>query len=209
MFLIVGLGNPGIAYRNSRHNAGFMALDVLSDKLNVSIDKRAHKGKIAELFLDGQKVLLCKPQTYMNLSGECVQELMAYYKLEPEQLVVLYDDIDLPTGELRIRKNGSAGTHNCMRSIIACLGGEEGFPRIRIGVGRQEPSRDLKNHVLGTPSAEDRELLRTAYEHAADAAFLIVKGCLNEAQAKYNKKKRKPPKPEPEATQAAATDQAE
>ncbi len=190
MYLIVGLGNPGIAYRNSRHNAGFLALDALAARLNVSIDRRAHKGKLAELFFEGEKLLLCKPQTYMNLSGECVQEIMSYYKLPMENLIVLYDDVDLPVGELRIRGGGTGGTHNGMRSIIACMGGETGFPRVRIGVGKQEVGRDLAAHVLGKPPVEERELLKTAFENAADAAQLIIKGQLSEAQAKYNIKKR-------------------
>ncbi len=193
MYVIVGLGNPGIAYRSSRHNAGFMALDALARALGVAVNRRAHKGKLGEILYQGQKLLLCKPQTYMNLSGECVQELLAYYKILPEHLIVLYDDIDLPVGELRIRQSGSAGTHNGMRSIIACLGGEEGFPRVRIGVGKQALGRDLASHVLGKPPKEEQAALQEAYEQAADAALLIAAGQLSQAQGKYNKKKH--PKP--------------
>lgn len=198
MYLIVGLGNPGIAYRNSRHNAGFQALDALMERIGAPAPRRAHKGKVSELFFEGEKLILCKPETYMNLSGECVEELMAYYKLPPERLVVLYDDIDLPVGELRIRASGSAGTHNGMRSIIARLGGEEGFPRVRIGVGKQALGRSLAAHVLEKPPKEERELLTEAFEKAADAALLIAKGQLSEAQAKYNKKKRPKAKAEQE-----------
>ena len=196
MFLIVGLGNPGIAYQSSRHNAGFLALDTLSKKLGIPINRRAHRSLIGEGFFGTEKLILCKPETYMNLSGEAVQSLLSYYKLPPERLVVLYDDIDLAVGDLRIRASGSAGTHNGMRSIIACLGGEDGFPRVRIGIGRQKDGRDLASFVLGKPPKEEQELLEDAYAQAADAALLIAEGKLNDAQARFNKKPRKakPPK---------------
>ncbi len=190
MFLIVGLGNPGIAYRSSRHNAGFLALDVLAERLNIALVKRAHKAIVGEGYCNGQKVILAKPQTYMNLSGESVQSLLSYYKLPLDRLVVLYDDIDLSVGDIRIRASGSAGTHNGMRSILVCLGNEEGFPRVRIGVGKQKPGRDLASHVLGKPAAEEQELLEQAYQNAAEAAALIVDGRLLDAQTKYNKRKK-------------------
>lgn len=191
MFLIVGLGNPGIAYRASRHNAGFCALDELAEKLNIRFCKRAHRALIGEGLYQGEKVLLAKPQTYMNVSGEAVQSILYYYKLPPERLLVLYDDIDLPVGALRIRANGSAGTHNGMRSIIACLGGEEAFPRVRIGIGKQVSGRKLADHVLGKPGKEEMELLREAYADAAEAALMILAGRLQDAQATFNKR----PKP--------------
>lgn len=187
MFLIVGLGNPGIAYRKSRHNAGFWALDALADACSVRVHKREHRAITGEGRIAGEKVLLAKPQTYMNLSGEAVQALLHYYKIPVENLVVLYDDIDIPAGTVRIRAAGSAGTHNGMRSIIASLGGEEAFSRVRIGVGRQQGG-ELKNYVLGKPSKEEAPLIKEAVAHAADAARLIVRGELAEAQALYNKK---------------------
>lgn len=190
MFLIVGLGNPGIAYRSSRHNAGFLALDVLAERLDIALNKRAHKAIVGEGYCNGQKVILAKPQTYMNLSGESVQSLLSYYKLPLDRLVVLYDDIDLSVGDIRIRASGSAGTHNGMRSILACLGNEEGFPRVRIGVGKQQDGRDLASHVLGKPAKEEQELLEQAYQNAAEAAALIVDGRLLDAQTKYNKRKK-------------------
>lgn len=196
MYLIVGLGNPGIAYRSSRHNAGFRALDALAEELHIRVNRRARRALCGEGFYRGEKLVLCKPQTYMNLSGEAVAGLVSYYKLPPERLVVLYDDIDLPVGTLRIRASGSAGTHNGMRSIIACLRGEEGFPRVRIGVGRQQLGRDLAGHVLGKPSKEEQKLLDEAYRDAADAVKMIVSGELSEAQARYNKKGRNTPKGE-------------
>lgn len=187
VYLVIGLGNPGIAYRSSRHNAGFCALDMLAEMLNIRINKRAHRALIGEGSYAGEKLLLVKPQTYMNLSGEAVQSLMHYYKIPLDHLIVLYDDIELPVGILRIRASGSAGTHNGMRSILACLG-EECFPRVRIGVGRQELGRDLAKHVLGKPGKEEQALLNTAYEEAASAVQLILRGLLPEAQSKYNKK---------------------
>lgn len=190
MYIVVGLGNPGIAYRASRHNAGFRALDALADALHIRLNKRAHRAIMGEGSCAGEKLLLVKPQTYMNLSGECVQSLMRFYKISLDHLIVLYDDIDLPVGDLRIRANGSAGTHNGMRSIIACLG-EDGFPRVRIGVGRQQAGRDLANHVLGKPNKEEQVLLNSAYEDAASAVQFILSGKLPDAQAKYNKKAKR------------------
>ncbi|MDL2259248.1 aminoacyl-tRNA hydrolase [Eubacteriales bacterium OttesenSCG-928-K08] len=192
MHLVVGLGNPGIAYRKSRHNAGFMALDQIADEAGISVNKRAHKALIGEGRFGGQRVLLAKPQTYMNLSGEAVQALLHYYKLPVEKLIVLYDDIDLPVGGLRIRANGSAGTHNGMRSIIANLGGDQNFARVRIGVGKQLLGRDLASHVLSKPSADERMLLEDAYKNAADAVRLLLEGDIMGAQAKYNSKKKNP-----------------
>jgi len=188
MYLIAGLGNPGIAYRESRHNAGYLALDALSQLTGIAVKKRAHRSLLGEGFYRAEKLILCKPETYMNLSGEAVQELLAYYKLPPEKLIVLYDDIDLPVGDIRIRAAGSAGTHNGMRSILACLGGEESFPRVRIGVGKQRDGRDLVSFVLGKPPQEERELLAESYRNAAKAALLIVEGRLGDAQGMFNKK---------------------
>ncbi len=201
MYLIVGLGNPGIAYQNSRHNAGVLALDTLAKKLNIPFNKRAHRSLVGEGYYGTEKLLLCKPETYMNLSGEAVQSALSYYKLPPERLVVLYDDIDLAVGDIRIRASGSAGTHNGMRSIIACLGGEESFPRVRIGIGKQKDGRDLAAFVLGKPTKEDQELLQEAYAQAAEAALLIAEGKLQEAQARFNKKPKKAKEPQTEENQ--------
>ncbi|MDL2235270.1 aminoacyl-tRNA hydrolase [Christensenellaceae bacterium OttesenSCG-928-L17] len=188
MFLIVGLGNPGMAYRKSRHNAGFLAVDALAKAMHIRINKRAHKALLGEGFAGGEKVLLAKPQTYMNLSGEAVRAMVQYYKIKPQQLIVLYDDIDLPAGHIRIRANGSAGTHNGMRSIISCLGGEQGFSRVRIGVGRQQDERPLAAHVLAKPGKEEQARIDNAILQACDAVQMMVAGRLVDAQAKYNHK---------------------
>lgn len=188
IFIVAGLGNPGLAYRNSRHNAGFWAADELARELNVKLSKRGMRAAIGEGVYNSRRVILVKPETYMNLSGEAVSAIMRYYKARPENLIVIYDDIDLPTGALRIRAGGSAGTHNGMRSVIACLNGEENFPRVRVGIGREYNGRELKGHVLGKPGKEERKLLDDACGKAAKAAMLIIEGKLMDAQAMYNKK---------------------
>ena len=186
MQVIAGLGNPGVAYEKTRHNAGYQALDALAALLSVRVNKRGFSGLYGEGIFRGERVLLIKPTTYMNLSGDCVQQVLHYYKVPPEKLLVLYDDIDLPLGGLRIRERGSAGTHNGMRSVIACVGTEE-FARIRIGVGRQQ-SGELKDFVLTKPGKEEQETLSEAFENAAEAAKMILSGDIAAAQARFNKK---------------------
>ena len=186
MFVVAGLGNPGLLYKRTRHNAGFQALDVLADELGIKITKRGFSGEYGEGNYKGERVVLVKPTTYMNLSGDCIQALMHFYKCPVEHLVVLYDDIELPVGTLRIREKGSAGTHNGMRSIIGCLGSGD-FPRVRIGVGGNN-GEDLKQHVLGKPGKEDQAALLEAFQDAANAVCLILEGKIQEAQAKYNKR---------------------
>lgn len=186
MWIVVGLGNPGIAYRKSRHNAGFLALDALSDALHIRVAKRGLSGVYGEGVVGGERVVLVKPQTYMNLSGDCVQRVLHFYKAPPERLIVLYDDIDLPVGALRIRASGSAGTHNGMRSVVACVGSEN-FARVRIGVGGERRG-ELKDFVLGKPGKAEQAVLADVYRKAADAVQRIMAGRLSEAQALYNKK---------------------
>ena len=186
MFVVVGLGNPGLLYKRTRHNAGFQALDILADELHIRVGKRGFSGEYGEGSYLGERVVLVKPTTYMNLSGDCIQAIMHFYKCPVERLVVLYDDIDLPVGALRIRDKGSAGTHNGMRSIIGTLGSDN-FPRVRIGVGGNN-GEDLKKHVLGKPGKEDQAQLSSAFCDAAGAVQLILEGKLPEAQAKYNKR---------------------
>lgn len=186
MYLIVGLGNPGLCYKKTRHNAGFQALDALAEKLDVRIRTKGFSALYGEGHIGSERVILCKPQTYMNLSGDAVQSLLHFYKLEPERLIVLYDDIDLPLGSMRIRANGSAGSHNGMRSVIACVNSEN-FPRIRIGVGKDD-SLLLRDYVLKRPSKEEQKTLDEVFQNAADAAVLIASGNIAEAQSKYNKK---------------------
>ena len=186
MRIVVGLGNPGLLYRNSRHNAGYQALDMLAKTLGVPVVRRGFEGVYGEKTVNGEKVILVKPRTYMNRSGDCVQKVMHFYKAAPSDLIVLYDDIDLPTGSLRIRTSGSPGTHNGMRSVLACVNSTD-VPRVRIGVGRAD-GVDLKDYVLERPSPEERKAIAAACDDAADAAYLMLTGRTQEAQARYNKK---------------------
>lgn len=186
MFIVAGLGNPGVAYEKSRHNAGWQALDRVANALSIRVTKRGFSGMYGEGILGGERVLLIKPLTYMNLSGDCVQSVAHFYKVPPEQVIVLYDDIELPAGTLRIRDHGSAGTHNGMRSVVACLGSEN-IPRIRIGVSDARKG-DLKDYVLGKPGAEEQAKLSAAFDDAADAVRLILNGRISDAQTKYNKR---------------------
>ena len=189
MYLIVGLGNPGLSYKKTRHNAGFQALDVLAERFGIRVKTKAFSALYGEGSIENERVILCKPQTYMNLSGDAVQSLLHFYKLEPDRLIVLYDDIDLPIGSMRIRASGSAGSHNGMRSIISCIHSED-FARIRIGVGKDE-SLLLRDYVLKRPSKEEQKQLDEVFAHAADAAAMIVAGNIGDAQSKYNKKHEK------------------
>jgi PTH1 family peptidyl-tRNA hydrolase len=186
MFVVAGLGNPGLLYKRTRHNAGFQALDVLAQELCIKVSKRGFSGEYGEGSYNGERVVLVKPTTYMNLSGDCIQALMHFYKCPVENLIVLYDDIDLPVGYLRIRDKGSAGTHNGMRSIIGTLG-KDNFPRVRIGVGGHNGG-DLKKHVLGKPSKDDQSQLASAFSDAAKAVCMIIEGKLPRAQAEFNKR---------------------
>ena len=195
MFLIVGLGNPGDKYDHTRHNVGFDVLTLLSDKLHIPINRVKSNALVGEGVFEGQKVALCKPQTYMNLSGEAVQQLMHWYKLPPENLMVIYDDIDLAPGWLRIRRDGSAGTHNGMRSIVTCTG-TEAFPRIRVGIGGRPPAFELADWVLSRyQTPEDRKIAFDAYQLAADAAMEWMKNGIQSAMNKFNTQQPKPPKP--------------
>ncbi len=186
MYLIVGLGNPGMSYRKTRHNVGFLSLDLLASRANIKIKSKGFSALYGEGFLHGERVILVKPQTYMNNSGDCVQQILHFYKLDPSRLIVLYDDIDLPVGSLRIRSSGTGGSHNGMRSILACIH-SEAFPRIRIGIGKDD-SLLLRDYVLKRPSKDEQALLAESFAHAADAAEMIVAGQIEKAQALYNKK---------------------
>ena len=194
MYIIVGLGNPGREYQNTRHNVGSMTLDILADRMNIEIKRHNFRAVFGEGCLGGTKVVLAKPETYMNLSGWSVMELCNWYKPEHDQLIVIYDDIDIPLGTIRIRGNGSAGTHNGMRNIVYQLGYDD-FPRIRVGIGRADGERTLVSHVLGSPEGEERDMLIRAMNDAADAAELMIKGEMKEAQARFNKKPKKEKKP--------------
>ena len=185
-WLIVGLGNPGKDYARSRHNAGWRALDILAQNLGCKIDKGKFQGLYGQANYAGTKVFLLKPQTYMNLSGRSVLQLSAYYNIPPQRIIVLFDDISLEPGRLRVRPDGSAGGHNGIKSVIAELGSQE-FPRVKIGVGaKPHPDADLADWVLSGFSASEEKALLPALERAADAALCIIdKGCA-EAANRYN-----------------------
>ncbi len=185
-FLVVGLGNPGEKYEGTRHNAGFMALDSLAEKAGAKVDRVRFRGLCGTAVVGGKKVLLLKPSTYMNLSGQSVTEAMRFYKLPPERVIVLYDDISFPPGRLRIRLRGSDGGQNGMKNIIY-LAGADTFPRIRLGTGdRPDPRWDLADWVLSRFSEEEGRKFREAVEHACDAVSLMVQGKAAEAMNRYN-----------------------
>lgn len=190
MFIIAGLGNPDRQYEGTRHNAGFEVIDRIAEKYNISVDTKKHRALIGKGIVAGQKVILAKPQTYMNLSGESIRSLLDYYKVDEEQeLLVIYDDISLDVGQLRIREKGSAGGHNGIKNIIVHLGGQV-FPRIKVGVGEKPKGYDLADYVLGHFSKAEREAMDEGYDKAVHAAELIVSGQIREAMNEYNRKKR-------------------
>ena len=191
MYLIAGLGNPTKQYEHTRHNIGFDTITYLADHHHISMNTKKFQGICGSGYIEGQKVLLLMPQTYMNLSGQSVSEAAAFYKLDPAaEVIVIYDDIALEPGNIRVRKKGSAGGHNGIKNIIAHLGTQE-FQRIRIGVGEKPKEYDLADYVLGRFSAEDRKLVEEAFANAADAVRLMVQGKTDEAMNLYNRKERR------------------
>lgn len=186
MYIITGLGNPGKKYENTKHNIGFITLDFLAERHDIKINKIKHKALVGEGNISGHKVLLVKPQTFMNLSGNSVREVMDYYKVEPEHLIVIYDDVDIPMGSLRMRKKGSAGTHNGMRSIIYDLQ-EDGFPRVRIGIGKDR-KMPLAGYVLGGFEKDERTLMEDAVRRAAMAVECMLEKGIDIAMGEYNVK---------------------
>ena len=185
-WIVAGLGNPGLEYENTRHNAGFLTMDELAKQCGVKLDQMKFKSDCGEAMLGEVRCLLMKPTTYMNLSGDAIAAAANFYKIPPEQVLVIYDDISLPPGKLRLHRKGSAGGHNGIKSIIAQLGTEE-FPRIRVGVGaKPNPQYDLADWVLSKFSEEDMTALQPALEHAADAAKKIVSGDMNGAMNLYS-----------------------
>lgn len=185
--LIVGLGNPGDRYKNTRHNVGFMALDAIADALNIPVNTIKFKGLYGEGRAFGKKVRLLKPTTYMNESGQSVRACMDYFKIEPEEVLVLVDDIDIAFGTIRLRKSGSAGTHNGLKSIIYQLQSDQ-FPRLKIAVGKKNPHMDLANFVLSTFTDEEEKTMSETIEKAKDAALLFLKSGPDEAMNTYNGK---------------------
>ena len=189
MFLIVGLGNPGKQYEHTRHNIGFDVMDALAEKYNISISEKKHKALCGKGVINGVKVVLAKPQTYMNLSGESVAELVNYYKMDPEEeMIVIYDDISLAPGNLRIRKKGSAGGHNGIKNIIA-MTGTQNFLRIKVGVGEKPKGWDLADYVLGHFPAEERKVMDEAAKTAAEAIRMIITENADAAMNHFNSKK--------------------
>ena len=184
-FLIVGLGNPGRQYENTRHNAGFITLDVIAEKAGARVDRIKFKGLCGEGMLGGKKVLFLKPSTFMNLSGQSVQEAMSFYKLPPEKVLVIFDDISLDPSKLRIRRKGSDGGHNGIKNIIY-LSGKDTFPRIKMGVGKKpNPGWDLADWVLSRFTEDEQKALLDAAGKAASAAELIVQGNIDKAMNLY------------------------
>lgn len=183
MFIIVGLGNPGSEYNGTRHNIGFEVVDYIANKYNININRVKFKGVYGEGFIEGKKVILLKPSTYMNLSGESIREIINFYKLSSEEIIVIYDDISLPVGKIRIREKGSAGGHNGIKSIIQHLNIDE-FPRIKVGVG--QPTNGLVSHVLGKFPVEEIEVLKKVIPVCSESVLEILKNSVKESMNKFN-----------------------
>ena len=183
MYLIVGLGNPEEEYSKTRHNMGFNAINKIAEQYGIKVTKNKFQGLYESALIEGEKVILLKPQTYMNLSGESIREFANFYKLEDDEIIVVYDDISLDIGRLRIREKGSAGGHNGIKSIIQNLGGDK-FPRVKVGVG--QPKDNLVNHVLGKFSKEDREHIEKVIPVVSDAIVEIVRNDAKESMNKFN-----------------------
>lgn len=189
MFIIAGLGNPTDEYAGTRHNAGFDVIDVIAEKYNIAVTERKSRAFCGKGIIEGQKVILVKPQTYMNLSGESIRSITDYYKIDTDtELLVIFDDISLDIGQLRIRKKGSAGGHNGVKSVIAHLGTNV-FMRIKVGVGEKPKEYDLADYVLGHFSKEEKELMKEGYKNAVEAVEFILRGQTDMAMNQFNKKK--------------------
>ncbi|MBE5943374.1 MAG: aminoacyl-tRNA hydrolase [Lachnospiraceae bacterium] len=185
MKIIVGLGNPTREYQGTRHNVGFSVIYNIGDKYNITVDTKKHKALIGKGIIEGEKVILAMPQTYMNLSGESVRELLDYYKCTPEDIIVIYDDISLDVGKLRIRAKGSAGGHNGIKNIIAHLGTQD-FPRIKVGVGEKPARMDLADYVLGHFTKEEQPVIRETANMACEAVAVMIKEDIATAMNKFN-----------------------
>lgn len=187
MYIIAGLGNPGGKYEKTKHNMGFQVIDLLADKYHIEMNQKKHKAICGTGIIEGVKVLLLKPQTFMNLSGESIRDAVDFYKIDPEtELIVIYDDISLPTGHLRIRKKGSAGGHNGIKNIIQHLGTQV-FPRIRVGVGEKPEGWDLADYVLSGFSKEDEVLVKESWKRAVEAAAVMLTDGPEKAMNDFNR----------------------
>lgn len=180
-FIIAGLGNPGKEYELTRHNAGFLTLDILANRMGFTTDRIKYKSLCADVMIKGHRCLVMRPQTYMNNSGEAIREAASFYKIPPERCIIIFDDIDISLGALRVKRKGSAGTHNGIKSIIYHLNSDN-FPRIKVGVGNKpHPDYDLKDYVLSSFSKQEQETLKKTMEKACDAVELIVGGDVDKA----------------------------
>ena len=185
MYLIVGLGNPENEYANTRHNMGFDAINHLSRKLNINVNKEKFKGIYGDTILNGEKVILLKPQTYMNLSGESIIQFKQFYKIPPEKIIVIYDDIDVDVGKIKIRKKGGPGSHNGMKSVVKELKSED-FPRIRVGIGKPMFKEMMIGYVLEKLNGNEREILEESTKLAANAVYDIITSGIDKAMNMYN-----------------------
>ena len=185
MYLIVGLGNPEEDYSGTRHNMGFDTLNKIAQKYDIEINKKKYKGLYGTGTIEGEKVILLKPQTYMNLSGESIKECLDYYKIDLDKLIIIYDDIDTNKGTVKLRKQGGPGTHNGMKSVVENLNAEE-FARVRVGIGMPEEKEDLIDYVIGYVPEEEKEILEKGCEIAKEAVIEIIKSGIDIAMNKYN-----------------------
>lgn len=185
LYVIAGLGNPGTKYENTRHNVGFDTINLLSDKYGIKVSKLKNKALVGDGTINGEKLLLVKPQTYMNLSGESLREIMEWYKVPVSRLIIIYDDVDLPLGRVRIRPKGSSGTHNGMKSVIYQLQSDD-FPRIRIGIDKAPEGWELADYVLSRFNAEERKVVNDSIAKAAEAAVAIIASGVDAAMNVYN-----------------------
>ena len=185
MYIIVGLGNPEPEYSNTRHNMGFDTINKIAKKYNIEFSKTNFKGIYGTGIIEGEKVILLKPQTYMNLSGESIKEIIDFYKLNTDNLIIIYDDIDIEPGIIKLRKTGGPGTHNGMKSVIKEIGTEK-FPRVRVGIGKPEHKGDLINYVIGKIPEEDKKILEKSTDVAKDAVIEIIKNGMDKAMNLFN-----------------------
>ena len=189
MYIIVGLGNPGEKYVHTRHNVGFEVIDILADRIGIHVDEKKHKGLCGRGVLEGQKVVLVKPQTFMNLSGESVRAVADFYKVAADEIIVVYDDISLEPGRLRVRGKGSAGGHNGIKNIIAHLGTQE-FPRVKGGIGEKPKGMDLADYVLSHFGRGEWEQMEEAFKEAADAVAVMISQGTEAAMNRFNGEKK-------------------
>lgn len=190
MYIIAGLGNPTKTYAGTRHNIGFEVIDQLANDLKIDVSSKKHKAEYGKGYIGGEKVILAKPQTFMNLSGESIREMADFYKVDSEDIIIIFDDVSLEPGQLRVRAKGSAGGHNGIKSIIAHLGTQE-FPRVKVGVGEKPKGWDLADYVLGKFGGDDRKIMDEAVKEAAKAVALMVTDGVDAAMNQFNAKKAK------------------